>query len=345
MTRTLLRCVGDERGASTRYRVLAHRAALEASGFRTRLRFSTATTRGGRLLELAQDLWPARRPQLLLIHRKTYPVRWAARLARTADCRVFDMDDAIDLPPPGRALDERELRRYRRRFESTVNACDLVLCGNRHLEGRVPHRRTAILPTPIDTVRFHPSRVRPGWGSVLGWVGHSDNLPYLERLVPALSKLARRHPRMRLIVVADRAPRLEGVPLEFRRWTLESEVAAFDEMSIGLMPLDDSEWARGKCSFKALQYMALGLPSVVSPVGMNAEVVQHGVNGYHALDQGEWYEALDRLLGDAEQARTLGRAGRERVVRDYSLSETSARLVGLLREALAGAGVEHAPGG
>ena len=202
----------------------------------------------------------------------------------------------------------------------------------------ISHETRAILPTPIDTVRFEPSRIRPDWGSALGWVGHSDNLPYLERLAPALRKLVERHPRMRLIVVADRAPKLEGVPLEFRRWTLEREVAAFDEMSVGLMPLDDDEWARGKCAFKALQYMALGLPTVVSPVGMNAEVIEDGRHGYHARDQDGWFAALDRLLSDVEHARVLGEAGRRRVERDYSVSVTSERLVGLLRELLAAGG-------
>jgi glycosyltransferase involved in cell wall biosynthesis len=137
---------------------------------------------------------------------------------------------------------------------------------------------------------------------------------------------------MRLIVVADRPPSIEGVPLEFRRWTLEREVAAFDEMSVGLMPLDDSQWARGKCAFKALQYMALALPAVVSPVGMNAEVIEDGRHGYHALDQDAWFEALDRLLSDVAHARALGAAGRRRVERDYSVSVTSKRLVSLLRE-------------
>jgi len=335
MTRTLLRTVGDERGASTRYRVLAHRAALEAAGFRTSLRFSEATTKGGRLLELVRDLWPSEPAELLLIHRKTYPVRLASRLRHAAACRVFDMDDALDLPPPGRSLDAGDMRRYRRRFEATVNACDLVICGNRNLEARAPHKRTAILPTPIDTMRFEPGRIRPDWGAALGWVGHSDNLPYLERLAPALRKLAERHPRMRLIVVADRPPTIEGVPLEFRRWTLEREVAAFDEMSVGLMPLDDSQWARGKCAFKALQYMALGLPAVVSPVGMNAEAIEHGRHGYHALDQDAWFETLDRLLSDVAHAQALGAAGRRRVERDYSVSVTSKRLVRLLRELLA----------
>ena len=166
--------------------------------------------------------------------------------------------------------------------------------------------------------------------SVLGWVGHSDNLLYLESLEQPLRELARRHPQMRLIVVADRPPHLPGLPVEFRRWTLAEEIRCFDGMGIGLMPLDDSAWARGKCAFKAIQYMALGIPPVASPVGMNREVIRHGENGMLAGNEREWFDAIDGLLANPARARTLGLEGRRSVVAHYSLDVVSRRLVQIL---------------
>ena len=335
--RLLMLTVDDELGASTRYRVLAHLQALQAAGFRTEVRFPSRGALRGRLRRLwravdrARDLFEARRADLLFVHRKTYPAPLAHRLARTAPRRVFDMDDALDLPPPSRALEAAERRRYRRRFEETVNAFDLVLCGNTELAARLPHERYEVLPTPIDTEIFAPSRVDRD-PDVLGWVGHSDNLGYLESLHEPLMELRRRHPRLRLIVVADRPPSLPGVDVEFRRWSLDSELSCFDGMGIGLMPLDDSPWARGKCAFKAIQYMALGIPTVASPVGMNAEVIRHGDSGFLASGKREWVDELDRLLSNPDLAGRVGAAGRRRVEERYSLAVISRRLVEILGE-------------
>jgi glycosyltransferase involved in cell wall biosynthesis len=326
----VLRVVGDERGASTRYRVLAHRPALEAAGWRTSVRFSLGRGRVARAFEMVRDLVTAPRADLLFVHRRTYPVRLAGALRRTARRLVFDMDDALDLPPPSARPTSREQRRYRARFEATVNAFDLVLCGNDELASRLPHGRFELLPTPIDTARFSPSRVAKPRGKTLGWVGHSDNLEYLESLGEPLRELTRRHPGLRVVVVADRPPRLPGLDLEFRPWSLATEVSCFDGIGVGLMPLDDSAWARSKCAFKALQYLSLGIPAVVSPVGMNREVVREGESGLLASSDREWVAVLDRLLANPDRARRMGAAGRRLVEQRYSLDVVSRRLVELL---------------
>jgi glycosyltransferase involved in cell wall biosynthesis len=327
---------GDERRASTRYRVLAHLPALEAAGFRTRIRFPADREARGparpawRLVDLLQDLLDPAVDDLLFIQRKTYPAPLAGLLRRAHRRVVFDMDDALDLPPPSRSLGGTAEARYRANFEATVRAADLVLCGNRELAARLPHRRYEVLPTPLDTERFSPRVVGPAKGKVLGWVGHADNLGYLEGLADALREVARRHPGTRLVVVADREPELPGLDVEFRRWSLEREVSCFSGIAVGLMPLADTPWARGKCAFKAIQYMALERPTVVSPVGMNRELIEHGENGFLADTTEEWVRALDRLLGDPKLAARIGEAGRRTVLRDYSLERASRRLVAIL---------------
>jgi glycosyltransferase involved in cell wall biosynthesis len=133
------------------------------------------------------------------------------------------------------------------------------------------------------------------------------------------------------VVVADRPPKIDGIPVEYRRWKLEDEITSFDGIRVGLMPLDDSPWSRGKCAFKALQYMSLGIPPVVSPVGMNREVVVHGENGFVAQTTGDWVESIDILLSDAHVARRLADAARRKVEAEYSLEVNSRRLVEILR--------------
>ena len=331
--RVTLLPVDDERGASTRYRVLAYLPFLARAGYETDVRYPAGNRAAGpsrplwRGLDLMQDLLQTVSEDLLLIHRKTYPAPLARLLRRRGRPLVFDMDDALDLPPPSRRAGEAERRRYRANFEATVAQADLVLCGNRELASRLPHDRYALLPTPLDTDRFAPDAVDPPRGKVLGWVGHADNLAYLERLADPLRELARRHPGLRLVVVADRPPALPGLDVEFRRWSLATEVECFSGIGVGLMPLEDTAWARGKCAFKAIQYMALGRPAVVSPVGMNREVVRNGENGFLASGDAEWLEALDRLLSDPGLAARMGDRARRSVVRDYSLEVIASRLL------------------
>lgn len=318
--------VGDERVASVRYRVLAHRPALEAAGFEVEARWP----RPSRLGDLVRDAALGDDASILFIHRKTYPPPFHRFLRRPGRSVVFDFDDAIDLPPPGRRLDDAAARRYRRNFLATVSSADLVLCGNAELARRLPHGRYEILPTPVDTGRFRPGAVEPARSPTAGWVGHSDNLGYLASLAEPLRELARRHPGFKLIVVADRPPSLPGVTVEFRRWRLEEELGCFSGIGVGLMPLEDTPWARSKCAFKALQYMALGIPTVASPVGMNVEVIRDGTSGFLPSDDAGWVRAIDALLVDPALAAGVAGEGRATVERDYSLEAASRRLVGLL---------------
>ena len=333
--RLVMRAVGDECVASTRYRVLAHRNALEEAGFATEVRLEPAPrSRLGRiparLAELVADTWGSLPADILFIHRRTYPPFFARRQRRPGVPLVFDFDDALYLPPPSALQNERTRARFRRNFLATVSPADLVLCGNRELASQVPNGRTAILPTPVDCELFHPDSVKPATDPVVGWVGHADNLPFLEALADPLREVARRHPNFRTVVVSDRPPKIDGVRVEFRPWKIEDEVRCFEGIRVGLMPLDDTPWTRAKCAFKALQYMALGIPPVVSPVGMNSEIVVDGDNGFVAANPEEWVRSIDTLLSDNAMANRLAGAARKTVESRFSLTVTSRRLVALL---------------
>jgi hypothetical protein len=167
---------------------------------------------------------------------------------------------------------------------------------------------------------------------VIGWTGSFSTEKYLDLVRPALERLRRRRP-FRMVVVGGGAFRAEGVEVEHRPWRAQTETSDLGDLDIGLMPLPDAEWERGKCGLKALQYMALGLPVVVSPVGVNAEIVRDGESGVLARTEREWEEALERLLADADLRRRMGREGRATVERAYSAAVVAPRVAEIFRRA------------
>ncbi len=332
--------VGDETVASTRYRILAHLESLREAGFETEVS-RQARRPASRLLRLPlrvfdelRDLAATPGADLLLIQRRCYPPVAAKTLRARGLPIVFDVDDAVYLPSPTEQQTHKMMRRYRRNFDATAAIADLVLCGNRELATNVGHQRTMILPTAIDCERFHPNAIGRTEDSTVGWVGHSGSMPYLEALAEPLRWLAEKHPGFRLVVVADRPPRLDGVPVEFREWRLENEVSCFEGMRVGIMPLPDTLWNRAKCAFKLIQYMALGIPSVGSPVGMNKEVIRHGENGFLAKSATDWLICIDELLSQGEVARRIAAAGRRTVEEEYSLPIVSRRMITALDRVL-----------
>lgn len=216
---------------------------------------------------------------------------------------VLDVDDAVWLEGvAGRSTPQRARR------------AAAVIAGNRYLADWFGSycSRVHVIPTAIDCQRLQPTP-RRGAGFVLGWTGTSPNFPYLSAIEPALEVLLREIPGAALLVVADREPtlpRLAGRDVRFVPWSPTSEVEALAAMDVGLMPLADDAWTRGKCSFKMLQYMAAGIPGVVSPVGMNREVLALGDSGLAASSTDDWIEALRALAADPERRARLGATGR-----------------------------------
>lgn len=238
--------------------------------------------------------------------------------------RILDVDDAIWLYRGG--LFARRL----------AQLCDAVICGNQFLaeQFRRWNSNIHILPTAVDTERYRPpDRVKTPAPNRIGWSGSASTLRYLHALAPALRVILERRRDIHLRVVADKRPTFDGIPesrLEFIPWSPQVEVGAIQEMAVGLMPLEDTPWARGKCSFKLLTYMACGVPVVASPVGMNVEVLSAG-GGLAARGRDEWIDAIESLLRDKAAARQAGEKGREAVLRDYSLRAVTPRLARILR--------------
>jgi hypothetical protein len=233
--------------------------------------------------------------------------------------RLLDVDDAIHLFRHGRAA---------RRLGGQA---DLVVAGNAWLaeswSAWAP--RVAILPTAVDIPPGPPTP--PPEMPRIGWIGTSGNLRYLESIAAPLSAVLGRFPGTRLAVCCDRRPVLGGLPLEFVPWAPGIERSFLESLSIGLMPLAGTDWERGKCSFKLLQYMAAGRPAVVSPVGMNNEILAQDTVAMAAGDEGQWIEGLSALLADPTAAAAMGARGRALAQMRYSVGVVAPLLAALIR--------------
>ncbi len=263
----------------------------------------------------------------VLVHRVLFHWLDFALFRRSVKRYVFDFDDAIFLRdsshPSGFRSRSREVR-----FRRLVRGADRVIAGNAYLRDcGAPHNsRIVLLPTCIDLESYSNWRDDARAEPVIGWIGTRGNLPYLETIGPALAQVAAGAGSPRLKVVCDAFPEIPGVVVERKVWNLEDEARDVRSFQVGVMPLPDDPWTRGKCALKVLQYMAAGVPVVCSPTGANLEVVEEGVTGYFASTAEEWAACLQRLLGDANARRRMGEAARKRVEARYSAAGNAARL-------------------
>lgn len=244
--------------------------------------------------------------------------------------RVLDVDDAIYLHRGGRFA------------ERLARLVDLVICGNDFLADHFSkwNKNVTVIPTAIDTHRFVPlERLQQGSLEeryVIGWTGTSSNFKYLYSIETALKRVMEIFPDVVLRVIADKKPNFRTIPAErvqFIPWSPENEVKSVQSMTVGIMPLAAGEWEKGKCSYKMLQYMACGIPVVVSPVGTNAQILALGEVGLAANSQDEWVEALRWILTASREVREkMGSEGRKVVEAYFSIDVVAPRLAQLLKE-------------
>jgi glycosyltransferase involved in cell wall biosynthesis len=243
---------------------------------------------------------------------------------------ILDIDDAVWLNTGGH------------RARDLARASDLVVCGNNFLAQQFSRWNTniTVIPTAVNTSWYRPRRILAEESLdhpptlLLGWTGTSGNFPFLYAIERALMRVLQHCGHAKLLVVADRPPQFKLLPesrVEFERWTPRTEQAAFARMSVGLMPLADTDWCNGKCSYKMLCYMSAGLPVVVTAAGMTREVLALGNVGLSAGCEAEWIDALIALLEDANLRRRLGAAGRAVVEQRFSLQQLARQYAAVFR--------------
>lgn len=270
------------------------------------------------------------------------PGLWERTLLRGVPY-VLDYDDAIfhnyDLHTSASVR-----RLLGRRVDRLMAGARLVVAGNGYLAQRAQDAGAPwveLLPTVIDLKRYVAQTRSEGKIDVphVVWIGSPSTVKYLAALEAPMAALARRIAfKLRVIGGILEMP---GVDVECVPWSEESEVQAIADCDVGIMPLTDSPWERGKCGYKLIQYMACGLPVVASPVGVNTQIVRDGINGFLAESADAWVTKLERLLGDAGLRKSMGGEGRRRVEAEYCIQQVGPRLANLLMEAGTGPACAH----
>lgn len=337
-------------GASSRLRMMQYLPQLAASGIKVETApffddsHLSALYAGQRramwtvryYLRRIRLLLEAQRPDAIWLEKEALPwLPWGfekALLPRGV-ALISDYDDAI--------FHRYDIHRFAgvrallgRKIDHVMAASDLVVAGNAYLAERARNagaRRVEIVPTVVDTTAYATTPLHAADGRLrIGWIGTPTTwAEYLAPIVPFLKEVACSHDAVIRIVGATETVD-PGPPFEMLPWSEESESRLIQGMNIGLMPLDDSPWSRGKCGYKIIQYMACGVPVVASPVGVNAEIVEDGVTGFLAGTETEWRTALERLMADSDLRRRLGEAGRRRMEKHYSIQQWGPRLAAMM---------------
>lgn len=292
-----------------------------------------------------RELWRVRKADLLFVQREAMMfgppvVEWLS--INLHGCpMVLDLDDATYVsyksPTYGRL---GSMLKWFSKTNDLIRWSRLVTCGNREIAAYVSSkgRPAVVIPTIVDTDIFRP-RAESSKNNVpvIGWIGTHSTFPYVKTVFPVLERLAREHRfRLRLVGTNQDNVQIPGVEIENVPWKLDREVADFQSLDIGIYPIVEDDWSVGKSCFKAIQYMAVGVPFVLSPVGICQDIAQPGQTHFVARTEHEWYEHLSRLLGDAFLRRGMGDAGRHYAVEHYTTRIHAQKLADALRSAVRG---------
>lgn len=338
-------------GASSRYRFFQYMPWLEQAGIDCRVvplfdeaylvhRYETGHGHLGNILHAflrrLATLLTARRFNLVVIEYELLPYfpalpeRW---LEWVGVPYVVDYDDALF-----HQYDQHESEWVRwllgKKIARVMRGAQLVTAGNAYLADyarRAGAKHVEIIPTVVDLERYPRAIVTQPSNSIftIGWIGSPATAKYLQAIAPVLAK-ACEGGMSRVRLIGSGPINLPSVPAEVLQWDETTEVMDMQKFDVGIMPLPDDPWERGKCGFKLIQYMACSLPVVASPVGVNCEIVELGANGFLAKTNDEWVTSLRTLMNDAGMRQQMGQAGRLKVEKRYSLQVTGPRLAELL---------------
>ncbi|MGB0840552.1 MAG: glycosyltransferase family 4 protein [Chitinophagales bacterium] len=245
---------------------------------------------------------------------------------------ILDFDDAIWM---NKTVSQNPLVAWLRNHQKVAKICKWawkVTCSNAFLANFAQQLNQQVIqiPTTIDTENYHfpVKQHRQKEHTIIGWTGTITTMIYLDALFPILEKVAEKYP-IKFLIISNQAPKIARPFIEFQQWKAATEIADLRQFDIGIMPLSNTEWEKGKGGFKALQYMALGIPPVVSPVGVNKDIVQDNLNGFHATTPEEWIDKLSRLIESVDLRKKIGASGRKTVVEHYSVLSQQDRYLAL----------------
>ena len=330
---------------ATRLRVIQYLEYLKDAGIDTAvIPFPSGLMEWWRLLRKAKE------PDIVFFQKKRVHRFWLKRLKAKGAKLIYDFDDAVMFNSSRHPIPESPLRM--RHFTSMVKRCHGIIAGNSYLKSFAePHNKNIwILPTTIDTDKYRiknptseiatQSRLSGTTRNdnkkdvkqvILGWIGGSKSLVFLKALQPVLDRLAESHNNVSLKIVCDSFFEGKKMPIIKKAWSEADEAQDVWSFDIGLAPLPDDSWSRGKCATKLLQYMASGIPAVASAVGVHNEIIRDGVNGFLTKNDNEWLDKINRLIEDKTLRQKIGLAARETVEKYYSVKANAPKLLEIIK--------------
>lgn len=235
---------------------------------------------------------------------------------------IFDFDDSIWLANVSNANKSLAFLKNSNKTKEIIEVSDMIFVGNQYLATYALqfNDNVKVIPTTIDTINLH-NRLKEHSEKeyiTIGWTGTHSTLKYLEAIEDQLFQISNMH-KVKFLVISDRKPKFRKIKVEFRKWNLVTEIDDLLSMDIGIMPLTQNEWTRGKCGFKILQYLSLGIPAVASPVGVNKQIIQNKFNGFLVQTDKDWVLYLSSLITNKSMREEMGKKGRNSIIQNYSV--------------------------
>jgi glycosyltransferase involved in cell wall biosynthesis len=314
--------------AASRYRVLQYIPYLTSKGIEAKVHLYPKTFK-----EIFQFFNDLSQYHIIFLQRKRFNQPLLGLFKRKAKRIIYDFDDAVmyrnsTAPSP-------YSRTRQRRFARIIKAADLVIAGNNFLKDQAARYtdRVTMIPTAIDRDKYSAKDYRTKKDTVtIGWIGDHGSIHYLAKMRHVFEELGKKYPNLELKIICDTFFDCEKIRIIKKMWNGKEEIADLQSLDIGVMPLVDDPWSMGKCGLKILQYYGVGVPTVCTPVGVNRDVVQDGVNGFWAMHDEEWVEKLSILIEDPSLRQKMGLRGREFVSKSYSLQGCAPRFYGALAD-------------
>ncbi len=323
--------IGKRLTPSTRFRVKQYIDSLKAAGVECDARHIPHAF--FRRLSLLKGL---RRYDAVIIQKKLFSPLMLSLIKRANPNIIYDFDDLVTAEHPMHESTPKIIKKNQknsRRFNNTLRAARGIIAGSNFLAetARVVNSNVAIIPTPVDTKALPRKQIAPKNKLTIGWIGTKSNLFYLDNFDAIWSQITKKFPGVVLKIVCNKGYKSDAIRVVNKRWSAEDELSDLLSFDIGIMPLTDDDWSRGKCGFKLLQYMGAGLPTVASPVGANIDIVDHGVNGFLAKNDDDWVEYISLLLADVGLRGRHGTAARKLVEAEYSVDVCAEKLISAIQ--------------
>ncbi len=278
-----------------------------------------------------KDVLNASEYDLIFIQREAFftgTTFFEKRFSQSKAKLVFDFDDSIWLPNVSDANKKLQWLKDGAKTQKIISYSDLVFAGNQYLANYAAdyNNNVVVIPTTIDFSYHQIKSVKNSDKITIGWTGTSTTLGYLEEVMPILENLKIKYKeKIDFKIIVDVEKEYPSIDAKTTLWDKEDEIGELNKIDIGIMPLPDNQWTKGKCGFKGLQYMALEIPTIMSPVGVNSEIINVGVNGFLADSGGEWFESISKLIDSEQLRKQLGVNAKKTIEERYSVSSQKER--------------------